>query len=1595
MEDLFDTNFTIVGYQSVSYYFKDFKTTNTHSNGIAKIVNENICNSSCTNNTKNITSYNDKNSKITNVKSIKLNNHHDIEEILSPLLKIDLTKTPYAEKNHLNFTKNMKNCLKSNNQWSPKIDNNNNNYGDIKNDFDKENVKVKNAKKNPLYQISLDIINSLPGINSFEFFAFPSRIPRRALQIEVVHLKDLKATASSSSTDINDLNDGTHNEPGSNSSVTQYDGNVVNGDISVINSSTHVQKIGQTSISRENEANKTLQTSFGTIIKNTYPPATSREMKIVQKVEDKKYFVSDAMRNNSSVKIIACTSQQSLNEMPKNTTMINKNQTLINMLTQQVMMPTNTNRHYIITSTTKPSESANILTAGTSSPQLIRRNLTTGQSQLVQILNSPPSNFTMKTINTITTTATATKTSNQIVTSAPSSVPAPELPNSVKQQGIVQFICKTDGKIIHLTPICNSNASGGGLTKKITYKVDTSGAKGSSIPTILHHANQQIILNNQLRKGENPNILTIIQKQGNVVENDKRNKGTMLGIPSQSTATSPMSTRSIYEETYAKFIQTPGTSNAADMGLLTISSTPMSSSSITPTSSGTFIQKIGKTVIQSSNQILPKFNQAFGKSIFSSSITSSSDQQQLQYQQQIKKVVTSKEAITRSIVNAISSTAVTKITTKSELKTETSSSILNLIDNESVVEKHSSLPTLQSALQGNNLLYARSIGNGKLIASSGNNNVLLTALRSNNSNHSATSNLRIITTMSETPTVSSNRATIMTPVRISVPIQIPQLINSVRPHSPGNFRQQIVFATTTPTVRHQNPMAATTGHHQISTSKLESLLLTPQHHQQTVITTPKQEVEIDAAAMSKIKVEQKQQQQQSQSQAKKNVDNSTLEQLREFDMVLEQVLERSSVTPNSVSSPPRLDSARTSPRKQLCDNKKFESKSSSTSVASISPNDSPSSCKSLSGTSSCSKNLPKLQEDEHTAQRILDILANYKEQVRNSPDLNNKPAPRRRANPPTNPPASKRKKIVSSTGSIKNSKQFGSSSDVMTDTMGSEEDSSCGMGSGVASTGSINNSPRGDIDEHTDVSMDNNFYVEDSKREIALSPQSSSSSVSPAHNKFSLSRRLLMTATESNKSNSSASVDSKGGSIIISSSSNAASSITRSSNSISDSIERLSAHQGSTTTAVLMPGNYILPMNVLKSGQQLAILSSNNGQKIIAVPANQLTCTGGGTSSASSSGTSIILQRYVNQMSEGGASSISMNDKTVLTHSANELESHDNQLKSFRLQHQQQNSNTAVSLIANNKLVNASSSSSLSSSSNQATTDAFYAAVKAAVEDGDASAIDIKRESDSNASFVNEKTLITEILQQQQQQFARNHPQQNFMIKLNEPSDSSIMFVSNNESFSSYDSKNVKIKTEEMDYEKVVVKEEIIDLNNENDLLNSPMLNTKMEVDENTSSNHATDEKLQQFQSILSSCLSKQPSGSKHISKNFLIDPTNKTLMYIERKQAPIDKEIFNPKSFSEECADLGVDEPIASDLFPEADLLFDSGSPKFDQINHDTTQIKREIENGEVLLQMNYSHNITEPWLNFDTEDELVDDSHGDESGDEDTARSSLQANF
>lgn len=87
------------------------------------------------------------------------------------------------------------------------------------------------------------------------------------------------------------------------------------------------------------------------------------------------------------------------------------------------------------------------------------------------------------------------------------------------------------------------------------------------------------------------------------------------------------------------------------------------------------------------------------------------------------------------------------------------------------------------------------------------------------------------------------------------------------------------------------------------------------------------------------------------------------------------------------------------------------------------------------------------------------------------------------------------------------------------------------------------------------------------------------------------------------------------------------------------------------------------------------------------------------------------------------------------------------------------------------------------------------------------------------------------------------------------------------------------------------------------------------------------------------------PSNTAYYHKNKKVQSGGQRLdrelhqLSLQRKQAALERELRLQKSLSEECEDLGVDEPSTSDLFPEADLLFDSNhSPSFDQ----TLQTKR-----------------------------------------------------
>lgn len=312
--------------------------------------------------------------------------------------------------------------------------------------------------------------------------------------------------------------------------------------------------------------------------------------------------------------------------------------------------------------------------------------------------------------------------------------------------------------------------------------------------------------------------------------------------------------------------------------------------------------------------------------------------------------------------------------------------------------------------------------------------------------------------------------------------------------------------------------------------------------------------------------------------------STTLEQLREFDMVYKQVKERSSTTTTTETNvlPENNDNTQRISVTYLNQGQKINcapvvvvssynnlqpaaspalsvaSQGSSSPCVTPAPTPTPvlpkvatksSKGKSVKNTtlhatkaSPIPKPQQKPQEDEHTTQRIFDILAEYAEQLRNSPDLNNKPAPRRRSNPPTNPNQnSKRKKNSGSkkTGQCTNS----ATSDIDTEdprTLGSE-DSSCGV---------------------VQISMQ-----EDEQTSVTAN------------------------ASESNDSN----VQHRQQLILTESTSNPTRNLIIADTSVGEALKM-------PNTAVLVPGNYIMPVSMVKGGQQIAVVSG--GSKILAtVPA--------------------------------------------------------------------------------------------------------------------------------------------------------------------------------------------------------------------------------------------------------------------------------------------------------------------------------------------------------------------------------------------------------
>ncbi|XP_047516776.1 uncharacterized protein LOC125057245 isoform X2 [Pieris napi] len=719
-------------------------------------------------------------------------------------------------------------------------------------------------------------------------------------------------------------------------------------------------------------------------------------------------------------------------------------------------------------------------------------------------------------------------------------------------------------------------------------------ADGKSIQLNAPHQRSMVL---RIQPIESPNVQNTKPVESH---NDVNSNGNATNVNENTNSQQEIKSRSVYEENYAKFIQNSG-----------------------------------KSTVTEKSTSLPKFNQAFGKQVFQDENQKVSNTENHSH---LAAVNSSNEVQECQNENSISLDQIghlsnpplllRKATPQSTTQTQSTQSLVTQL-------KQTITPMNLQTMHGG-VIYTRqipvNIGGGQTI-----NLITVPSTEllddSNQKQHNNSSDVEpsIIKIVSQnstpnsevTPDESRNQATndtsnhqpqpVLTQMRIKLPMlsKPSQMVSGARVVRPSFFQiQRNVIGGANQPVYQQLVLTAA-----------------PQLGQQTIRLPQSQ-----TNRLIKIPAE-------NQTTSESQMSSSTLEQLREFDMVLEQVKERSTVQPNQPSSSNAFNKVHTSSTETKDTSSHSTSSTESThqvlytignnssfnvayvnrkatanpptvttyvrSPDSSNANDSPSSSTptqvshtvttesqqsnelsssqnqlKVSKISSKSKSRPKPTpnpsssvkintvppkpstqkpfEDEQTTQRILYILAEYKEQVENSPDKD-KPAPRRRSNPPSNPGSSKRKKSSSSSrrpGTRDMSPVHGEDT---CRTMGSE-DSSCGTSQGDCTENCL--------DSHSPQDSPRKVV-----RKLSFEPET------PAAQPRPQPQRNVIVAD-------------------------------------GQTITVARNNTGKPTTAVLMPANYILPVSMVKSGQQIAIVT-NRGPKILTV--------GGGEGG----GNTVLLQRLI------------------------------------------------------------------------------------------------------------------------------------------------------------------------------------------------------------------------------------------------------------------------------------------------------------------------------------------------------------------------------
>ncbi|XP_063929223.1 uncharacterized protein LOC135141754 isoform X2 [Zophobas morio] len=667
-----------------------------------------------------------------------------------------------------------------------------------------------------------------------------------------------------------------------------------------------------------------------------------------------------------------------------------------------------------------------------------------------------------------------------------------------------------------------------------------------------------------------------------------------------------------------------------------------------------------------------------------------------------------------------------------------------------------------------------------------------------------------------------------------------------------------------------------------------------------------------------------------------NLSSTTLEQLREFDMVYKQIKERSST--NTPSEANTSESSETSQRisvTYLNQGQKYTQLSpvvvvssycnlqpaaspalSVTSQGSLSPCVTPAPAPSVPKTSSksskgktvkntttqASKSSPipkpqqKPQEDEHTTQRIFDILAEYAEQLRNSPDLNNKPAPRRRSNPPTNPNQnSKRKK---NSGSKKTGQCSSMVSEVDIEdhrTVGSE-DSSCGV---------VQISVQEEEQQHVQtVTTESNDSTSNSRQQLILTDASNNQT-----------RNLIIADS-----------------------------------SVGEALKM-------PNTAVLVPGNYIMPVSMVKGGQQIAVVSG--GSKILA------------TVPARSGPNMLLFQSFLNQnRGKSGVPTVKYSTiQPISGISSQNLAGVSGQPPVILPPNSQHL--TAVTLGQPLTLKKLDDSDRVNTE--------LLLTISQPRDNGNASTESTTHPDSTNSisSTVGNIELEETIIHSDNTSEKVYHTYQKSMgtapIATPVIAQTSCVKeeIASNEQNTTHNSMTLNITSENNKSESGKTLERVQSVLVTACTSNGPMLShtppryrkpsesagtnnepsNKEEFLHNGEKQNNTEQKQFQGNATYFQNKNKKNSNPPRLDREM-------HQLSLQRKQAALERELRLQKSLSEECEDLGVDEPSTSDLFPEADILFDANhSPSFDQSSQDLVkrpppqEIKEENKPGMTLF--------------------------------------------